>query len=66
MLSSVLFALAAGSASVLAFPSVSVAFSGEKSVVDVDNFKVVATVTNTGDETLNLLNDPNSLLTPNW
>ena len=32
--------------------------AGPESVKGVENFKVVATVTNTGDEALKLLNDP--------
>lgn len=66
MISSVVVALLAGSSAVFAAPSVSVSFAGEKVVTDVDNFKVVAKVSNTGSETLTLLNDPNSLLTPHW
>ncbi|KAF8317605.1 deuterolysin M35 metalloprotease [Clavulina sp. PMI_390] len=59
------FALVSSSIS-LATPRVSVSFSGESHVVDVDNFKIVAHLTNTGDETLTLLNSPNTLLTPEW
>lgn len=66
MISSVVVALLAGTSAVFAAPSVSVSFAGEKVVTDVDNFKVVAKVSNTGSETLTLLNDPNSLLTPHW
>lgn len=66
MLSSAVLAFLAGSTAVLASSGVSVTFAGEKVVNDVDNFKVVAKVTNTGDETLTLLNDPKTLLTPNW
>lgn len=66
MFSSIVLALLAGSSVVLATPSVSVSFEGDKVVTDVNNFKVVTKVSNTGDETLTLLNDPNSLLTPNW
>lgn len=35
---------------------------GPKSVNGVENLKVVATITNTGDETLKILNDPQSPL----
>ncbi|KAF8317606.1 zincin [Clavulina sp. PMI_390] len=66
MLFTALFVIAAGSSTVLATPKVSVSFSGESHVDGVDNFKVVAKVANTGDETLTLLNDPNTLLTPQW
>ncbi|KAF8322710.1 peptidyl-Lys metalloendopeptidase [Clavulina sp. PMI_390] len=66
MLSAALLAAIAGSSAVLATPSVSVSFSGESLVNGVDNFKVVAQVANTGDETLTLLNDPSTLLTPQW
>lgn len=66
MLSSVVLALLAGSSVVLATPGLSVTFEGDKVVKDVDNFKVVAKISNTGDEKLTLLNDPNSLLTPKW
>lgn len=51
---------------VLASSIISVSLGGEAIVHSVDDFKVVAKVTNTGDETLTLLNDPNTLLTPNW
>ncbi len=35
---------------------------GADSVVDVENFNVAATLTNTGDTTLKILNDPSSIL----
>ena len=58
MISTTIVALLASSA-VFAAPCV---FAGEKTVIDVDNFKIVAKVTNRGDETL-LLNDPRA---PNY
>lgn len=48
--------------SVSAKPGLSVAVSGPASVTGVQNLKVVATITNTGDETLKILNDPRGLL----
>jgi len=35
-------------------------------VSDVDNFVVKTILTNNGDETLTLLNEPESILTPQW
>ena len=61
-----LLTLAACSTLGIAAPSISVSLSGANTVTDVDNFRVVAAVTNTGDETLNLLRDPNSLLASSW
>jgi hypothetical protein len=66
MISAAVLALLAGCSTVFAVPSVSVSFTGEKTVTDVDNFKVVVKVTNSGDETLTLLDDPRTLLTPDW
>ena len=40
--------------------------SGPKTVSDIDDFTIKTVLTNTGDETLTLLNDPNSILTPKW
>lgn len=61
-----ILAFLATSSAVFAAPRVSVSFSGEKIVTNVNNFQVLAKVTNTGDETLTLLNDPHTLLTPHW
>jgi peptidyl-Lys metalloendopeptidase len=52
------------SAVVSAGPSLKLKVDGQKSVTDVENLKVVATLTNTGDQTIKLLNDPNSILSP--
>lgn len=47
--------------------SVSVSFvDSPATVVDVDSLTVSTRITNTGDETLRLLEEPRSLLTPNW
>lgn len=66
MIPTIIVALLAGSSAVFAAPSVAVSFTGEKTVIDVDNFKIVAKLTNRGDETLTLLNDPRALITPHW
>lgn len=66
MISVAIIALLASSSAVFAGPAVSISLAGKNSVTNVDNFKVVAKVTNSGDETLTLLNDPATLLTPNW
>ncbi|TRM66112.1 hypothetical protein BD626DRAFT_398166 [Schizophyllum amplum] len=42
--------------------SVSMKVAGPSDVTDVENLKVTTTITNTGDETLRLFNDPNSPL----
>jgi hypothetical protein len=39
-------------------------FQGPETVIDVDNFVVVATFTNTGDEALKLYEDPRTALSP--
>ncbi|KAI9058081.1 Metalloprotease [Trametes sanguinea] len=63
MLCSALLLLAIASArGVLAAPSLLLQVSGPSTVHDVDNFKIITTVTNTGDEPLKLLNDPHSPL----
>jgi len=54
----ILLILALESLGVSASPAISVTVTGPESVTDVENLTVVATVTNTGDETLKLLNDP--------
>ncbi|KAF8905692.1 peptidyl-Lys metalloendopeptidase [Mucidula mucida] len=56
------FTLSAITAS--AAPGLSLTLSGVDSVVDVANLGVSATLTNTGDETLKILNEPTSLLSP--
>lgn len=40
--------------------------SGPENVNDVANLKVTTTLHNTGSETLRLLNDPKSVLAPEW
>jgi peptidyl-Lys metalloendopeptidase len=49
-------------AEVVAVPSLSLRVSGPQSVEGVENLKLVTTVTNTGNETLKLLKDPNGPL----
>ena len=46
--------------------SCSVFYLGPDAVSDVDNFVVKTILTNNGDETLTLLNEPDSILTPQW
>ncbi|KAG8914197.1 hypothetical protein FRC02_005076, partial [Tulasnella sp. 418] len=55
----------------LALPSfavkdISVSITGSGSTIDADNFKIKTIITNTGDESVTLLNEPNSVLTPQW
>ncbi|KAG5654427.1 hypothetical protein H0H81_002616 [Sphagnurus paluster] len=57
-----LFALAASAVAVSAAPGLSVKVAGPSNVAGVENLKVKTTVTNTGDEILKILNDPNSPL----
>ena len=57
-----LLALAATASAVAAAPGLSLKVTGADAVDGVENFKVTATLTNTGDETLKLLNDPRSAL----
>ena len=59
---SALIALVVSAAVTQATPGLSVHVGGPEAVDGVDNFKVTATVTNTGDETLNLLNHPSGPL----
>ncbi|KAI1782550.1 peptidyl-Lys metalloendopeptidase [Ganoderma leucocontextum] len=47
---------------VVAAPGLSLKVTGPDAVDGVENMKVITTLTNTGDETLKLLNDPNSVL----
>ncbi|KAL7284359.1 hypothetical protein ACG7TL_001648 [Trametes sanguinea] len=63
MLCSALLLLATASAHcALAAPGLLLQVSGPSAVHDVDNFKIITTVTNIGDEALKLLNDPHSPL----
>ncbi len=57
-LRSVLIVLVASAISASAAPGLSLKVTGPDVVDGVDKLKVVATVTNTGDETLKLLNHP--------
>ena len=57
-----LIALAATVTAVSAAPGLSLKVTGPATVDGVENLKVVTTLTNTGDETLKLLNDPNGVL----
>ncbi|KDQ21772.1 hypothetical protein BOTBODRAFT_183025, partial [Botryobasidium botryosum FD-172 SS1] len=50
----------------LARLSLSVAVSGPSDVNGVNNLNVTTKIQNTGNETLRLLNDPQSVLTPRW
>jgi len=50
--------------SVAAAPGLSLKISGPPKVNNVDNFSIVATIVNTGDETLKLFNDPRTTLSP--
>lgn len=61
-LRSVLIALVASAVTVSAAPGLGLKLSGPNKVNGVDNLKIVATVINTGDEPLKLLNDPRGLL----
>ncbi|PIL33833.1 hypothetical protein GSI_03539 [Ganoderma sinense ZZ0214-1] len=54
--------LAASAPAVSAVPGLSLQVAGPTVVNGVENLQVVATLTNTGDETLKLLKDPNSVL----
>ncbi|KAJ8462294.1 hypothetical protein ONZ51_g10989 [Trametes cubensis] len=57
-----LVALVASAAAVSAERGLSLKVSGPEAVDGVDNLKVTTTLTNTGDETLKLLNDPRGAL----
>ncbi|KIY71272.1 deuterolysin M35 metalloprotease [Cylindrobasidium torrendii FP15055 ss-10] len=57
-----LLALAFTAISATAAPSLSLAVTGADSVVDVTNLEISATLTNTGDESVKILNDPNSVI----
>jgi len=54
-------ALLAVSASAMAAPGLSLKVSGVDAAEGVENLKVTATLTNTGDSTLKLLNDPRTV-----
>ena len=53
-----LIALVASAVAVSATPGLTLKLSGAEKVDGINNLKIVATVTNSGDETLKLLNDP--------
>lgn len=57
-LRSTLVALVASAVAVSAVPGLQLALSGADKVDGLNNLKIIATVTNTGDETLKVLNDP--------
>ncbi|KAK7695330.1 hypothetical protein QCA50_002521 [Cerrena zonata] len=59
---SALVALVASAIAVTATPGLTLKVSGPEAVDGVESFKVAATVTNTGDETLKILNNPLSPL----
>ncbi|KAL0951697.1 hypothetical protein HGRIS_008373 [Hohenbuehelia grisea] len=61
-LRSTLTLLVVAALSVSATPTLSLKVSGPQSVNDVGRLRVVATLVNTGDETLKLLNDPRGAL----
>ncbi|KAM5535102.1 hypothetical protein V8D89_011188 [Ganoderma adspersum] len=63
-LRAVLLVLAATASAVSAAPGLSLRVTGPGAVDGVENLQVFTTVTNTGDETLKLLNDPNGVLSP--
>ncbi|KAI0697604.1 peptidyl-Lys metalloendopeptidase [Cytidiella melzeri] len=57
-----LVALVASAVAVSATPALTLTLSGAEKVDGVNNLKIAATVKNTGDETLKLLNDPRGVL----
>ena len=60
-----LFALAVSVVAVSAAPRLTVKTSGPDLNADgLENLEVAATITNSGDETLRLLNDPRGVLSP--
>ncbi|TFK41948.1 deuterolysin M35 metalloprotease [Crucibulum laeve] len=59
---SIFVALIVSALGVQAMKSISLKVTGPDAVAGVENLKVVTTVTNTGDETLKILNDPRSAL----
>ena len=60
-----LLALALAAASGLA-SALSIKVSGPQAVSSVDDLIVKTSLTNSGTREITLLNDPNSILTPNW
>lgn len=58
MLSTAIATLLFSAAAVSAAPSLSLKLTGPEDVSDVSDLKLTAIVTNTGDSTLKLLNDP--------
>ncbi|KAM5535100.1 hypothetical protein V8D89_011186 [Ganoderma adspersum] len=54
----------ASAVTVAAAPGLSLKVTGPAAVDGVENLQIVTAVTNTGDETLRLLNDPNGVLNP--
>ena len=61
-LRSSLVALAVAATAVFAAPSLALNITSPTTANSVENLKVVTTITNTGDETPKLLNDPHSAL----
>ncbi|KAM5544052.1 hypothetical protein V8D89_002238 [Ganoderma adspersum] len=57
-----LLALAVSASAVAAAPSLSLKVTGSDVIDGIEDFKVVAILTNTGDETIKLLNNPRSAL----
>jgi len=57
-----LLLLSFAASSAFAAPSLSLNLLGSDEVTDVDSFVVTAAITNTGDESLKLYNDPRSAL----
>ena len=62
LLRAALLAVAVSAPAVAAAPGLSLKVTGSDVIDCVEEFKVVAILTNTGDETLKLLNDPRSAL----
>ncbi|KDQ16121.1 hypothetical protein BOTBODRAFT_157394 [Botryobasidium botryosum FD-172 SS1] len=60
------FLLSALASPILAAPGLTLKVNAPSAVEDVDALKISTTLTNTGTEELKLLNDPNSVLTPQW
>ncbi|PFH48023.1 hypothetical protein AMATHDRAFT_197192 [Amanita thiersii Skay4041] len=62
LLNSVLFAIVLSSATTYAAPSLSMQVSGPDAAQKATDMKFVTTITNTGDEAVDLLNEPGSVL----
>lgn len=62
MLATTALALLASALSVAGAPSLSLKVEGSTAVENIDNFQVNTIITNDGDETLRILNDPNGPL----